>query len=88
MKNKIKKVSKKQTLSIAGGYAGEDWAPGYQYIYDRLGIKHIKNTLSSDEYFLEGERIPWKFVCAVTNGFLGASKYYLAPTKKQPRKAY
>ncbi len=71
--NQIKKINEEQIAVIAGG------TPGQEYIYDRLGIKHINHKGSYDEYFLEGERIPWKFVCAVSNAWLGLDKYYLGP---------
>lgn len=73
IKNKIKKVSDEQIKIVAGG------SPGQEYIYDRLGIKHIHHAGSYDEYFIGEERIPWKYACALSNAWLGLDKYYLGP---------
>lgn len=75
----IEKINEEQEKEISGGYVSDDWTPKYSYAYDRLEIKHIKNSLAPDEYFLKNKKLPWKFAIAAANGFLHSDKLYLGP---------
>lgn len=56
---------------VSGGFYGKDWSSKkYTPVYKQLGIEHKKHNLKRDEYFLEGEKIPKKFVYAAVDSYL------------------
>lgn len=61
--NKIEKLLNDLKLEqVSGGYVGSDWNEEDASIYEKLGIRHYRNLLRKDTYYIGDIKVPKNFV--------------------------
>ena len=73
--NKIEKLLNDLKLEqVSGGFVGRDWNKKDASIYDELGIKHNRNALKKDTYYVSNTKVPKKFVYALVDKYKNGEK--------------